>query len=87
MNNNNDKAEILHELAIDLRDVYKSLSELCEMLQGGGIVQARDVEPSLAIAVPKLQRAVQTLNEAAAPADDPGSNDREGAASQSRLLM
>ncbi len=87
MNNNKDKAEVLHELASDLHGVYESLRELCEMLQGGGIVQARDVEPSLANAVPKLQHAVQTLNEAAAPAEDAGRNDRDGAASQSPPLM
>lgn len=87
MDNNNDKAEILLELATDLNDVYESLSELCTMLQGGGIVQARDVEPSLAMAVPKLQYAVRTLNETAEPDNDAGSNDRDGAASQSPLLM
>lgn len=87
MNNNKDKVEILHELAIDLHDVYESLSELCAMLQGGGIVQARDVEPSLASAVPKLQRAVKTLNDAAAPAEDAGRKDGNGDASQSPTLM
>ena len=48
----------LQHLATDLGEVYNLLHGLCSKLAGGGIVQARDIEPSVARAVPKLRRAV-----------------------------
>lgn len=83
-NNNNVRVESLRELAVDLSEVYGLMSELCDQLQGGGIVQARDIEPSLARAVPKLRRALAALNEAATDADELGD---VTAPSQSPLLM
>lgn len=51
----------LHYLATDLHEVYSILDELRLQLEGGGIVQARDVEPAVSKAVPKLRSAVATL--------------------------
>lgn len=82
-NDNNKKSDSLHELACDLNEVYGMMTELCETLQGGGIIQARDIEPSVARVVPKLRRAVTTL----ARATETG-RDRELTGSErSPLLM
>ena len=51
----------LNHLAADLSEAYESLDRLCSQLEGGGIVQARDVEPTIARTVPKLRRAVAVL--------------------------
>jgi hypothetical protein len=52
----------LEYLASDLHEVCGLLNELRMQLAGGGIIQARDIEPSVSIAVPKLRRAVAALN-------------------------
>jgi hypothetical protein len=52
----------LSDLASELRDTYELLDRLCTQLKGGGIVQARDIEPTVAQAVPKLRHAVMWLN-------------------------
>ncbi len=62
----------LRELAVDLNEVYGLMNDLCATLQGGGIVQVRDIEPSVAKAVPKLRRAVDTLKAASAKRDARG---------------
>jgi hypothetical protein len=64
MHNNNDKAHSLRDIAADLNDIYVSLNELCAVLQGGGIITARDVEPTLSDAAPKIRQAVEALNDA-----------------------
>jgi hypothetical protein len=51
----------LRSLATDLHEVYSMLSELSSHLEGGGIVQARDVEPAVSKAVPRLRNAVAML--------------------------
>ena len=86
MHNNNDNADNLYELADDLNEICASLDELCVALQGGGIVQARDIEPSLASAVPKLRRAVATLNDASAREDRNGRDDGDSATGSPRLM-
>lgn len=89
MHNNNDKTEILRGLAADLNEIHTSLNELCAILQGGGIIQARDVEPTLANATPKLRRAINTLNEASLSEQDDDADLRDGDsdASHGPLLM
>jgi len=52
----------LRNLALDLREAYTLLNGLSIQLEGGGIVRARDVEPAVAKAVPKLRHAVAVLN-------------------------
>lgn len=64
MHNNNDKADSLRDIAADLNDIYVSLNELCTVLQGGGIITARDVEPTLSDAAPKIRQAAEALNDA-----------------------
>jgi len=83
----NPGASSLRDLAADLDEVYRQMDELCEQLQGGGIVQARDIEPSLAKAVPKLRRAVATLSEASTRGSSAGELGEVTAPSQSPLLM
>lgn len=67
-NNNNgvvdlvSKDDQLRHLASDLREAYKVLDLLCTQLEGGGIVPARDVEPAVSEAVPKLRNAVNVLS-------------------------
>jgi hypothetical protein len=56
------ESDQLRHLASDLREAYMVLDKLCSQLEGGGIVQARDVEPAVAQTVPKLRRAVAVLN-------------------------
>lgn len=70
MNNDNlrpaSPAEQSHKLrgiAGELTEVHKLLSALCHELGGGGIVQARHLQPMLASAVPKLDHAVRTMHE------------------------
>ncbi len=77
----------VNELAVDLNEIYASLNELCTALQGGGIVQARDIEPSLAKAMPVLRHAVTTLNEASDRGDDTGSQADITASGRSPRLM
>ena len=77
----------LRDLAADLDQVYRLMDELCEQLQGGGIVQARDIEPSISKAVPKLRRAVATLTEASTRGSSGGENGEVTKPSQSPLLM
>jgi len=86
-NNKNDKTNSLAELASHLNDVYVSLHELCAALQGGGIMQARDIEPALASAIPVLRDAVTTLNDVSVQDDDTRRRGAITAASQSPLLM
>ena len=52
----------LRNLAVDLGEAYTLLNSLSDQLEGGGIVRARDVEPAVAKAVPKLRHAVAVLN-------------------------
>lgn len=56
------KDDQLRHLASDLREAYKVLDRLCTQLEGGGIIPARDVEPAISEAVPKLRNAVNVLN-------------------------
>ena len=77
----------LRELAVDLNVVYGLMNELCATLQGGGIVQARDIEPSVAKVVPKLRRAVDTLNAAAAKRDAGGRREHAADPHRSPLLI
>ena len=66
--NNNVAANLASEsnqlrlLASELREAYTLLDHLCKQLEGGGIIQARDVEPTVAKAVPTLKHAVAVLN-------------------------
>jgi len=64
MHNNNDKAGSLRDIAADLNDIYVALNDLCTVLQGGGIITARDVEPTLSDAAPRIRQAVEALNDA-----------------------
>lgn len=77
MNKNNSEAgygdDTLRYLATDLHEVYSRLNELSENLEGGGIVQARDIAPAVSMAVPRLRNAVATLY-AATKQDDQPSN-------------
>ena len=77
----------LRELAVDLNVVYGLMNELCATLQGGGIVQARDIEPSVAKVVPKLRRAVDTLNAASAKRDAGGRREHAADPHRSPLLI
>lgn len=86
-NNNNKEAQSLRELAADLGEIHDVMNELCEQLQGGGIISARDIEPSLAKAVPQLRRAVTTLQSASDRRDDDGPLGEVTAPGQSPLLM
>jgi hypothetical protein len=65
MKNNNPETDSashqLRFLATDLHEVYSLLSELSLQLEGGGIVQVRDVEPVVSKAVPRLRSAVAAL--------------------------
>jgi len=83
----NTGAISLKSLAADLNEVYDLMNELCEQLQGGGIIQARDIEPSVAKAVPKLRHAVAALNEASRRGGNGGEPGDETSPSQSPLLM
>ncbi len=72
MKKNNNTASVirshtdnLQRLAQDLHDIHAELSDLCDRLAGGGIVQARDIEPTLARSVAKIGRAQAALNAAA----------------------
>jgi len=63
-NNNPEAVSATHQLrylATDLHEVYSLLNELSSQLEGGGIVQVRDVEPTVSMAVPKLRSAVAAL--------------------------
>jgi hypothetical protein len=95
-NNNNPQAQVtsknesLRHLATDLREVYGVLNELCSQLEGGGIVQCKDVEPAVALAVPKLRRAVAALNAASMLTEGQAAPDPSAAtisAGQNPLLM
>jgi hypothetical protein len=82
--------QTIRHLAFDLREVYELLDSLCSQLAGGGIVQARDIEPAVAKAMPKVKRAVNALNALNVITDDElGKNDDGDAGSpgQSPLLM
>ncbi len=76
MKKNNSEAisttDHLHYLATDLHDVYCMLDELRLQLEGGGIVQVRDVEPAVSKAVPRLRSAVATLYAASKRAENHG---------------
>ncbi len=75
----------LRYLATDLHEVYSLLNELSLQLEGGGIVQVRDVEPTVAMAVPKLRSAVEALYAASQHAEAVGN--QPGMPSQNPLLM
>jgi hypothetical protein len=66
--NNNEVVDLvskddqLRHLAADLREAYKVLDVLCTQLEGGGIVPARDVEPTVSETIPKLRNAVEILS-------------------------
>jgi len=77
----------LREIAVDLNEVYGLMNELCATLQGGGIVQARDIEPSVAKAIPKLRRAVDTLKAASAKRDAGGRREHAADPHRSPLLI
>ena len=55
------QAETLRSIAGELTEVHSLLTSLCKELSGGGIVQARDLEPMLAGTVPKLRHAVRVM--------------------------
>jgi hypothetical protein len=65
MKNDNSEAisanHHLRYLATDLHEVYSLLNELSVQLEGGGIVQVRDVQPTVSMAVPRLRNAIATL--------------------------
>ncbi|MDJ0928390.1 MAG: hypothetical protein QNJ73_12165 [Gammaproteobacteria bacterium] len=68
MNNDNlasnmpaGQAEKLRSIAGELSEVHSLLAALCKELSGGGIVQARDLEPMIAETVPKLRHAVRAM--------------------------
>ena len=82
--------QTIRHLAFDLREVYELLDNLCSHLAGGGIVQARDIEPSISRAMPKVRRAVNALNALNVITDDEIGNKEDGDAGspgQSPLLM
>ena len=54
-------------IAGELLEIHSLLSLLCNELGGGGIVQARHLEPMLASAVPKLRDAVDAMQELSEP--------------------
>lgn len=92
MHNNNqvqsipsDRTEQLRSLAGDLSEVHSLLSMLCHELGGGGIVQARHLEPVIARTVPKLREAVATMNAMAAGVN--GVHGTDWPASHNPLLM
>lgn len=62
--------QTLRHLAFDLREVYALLDDLCAHIAGGGIVQARDIEPAVVQAMSKVKRSVNALNAINALADD-----------------
>ncbi len=87
-NNNPEAVSATHQLrylATDLHEVYSLLSELSLQLEGGGIVQVRDVEPTVAMAVPKLRSAVAALY-AASKHVEAGAK-QSGVPNQNPLLM
>ncbi len=91
MKNNNSGTIIaddeLRYLATDLHEVYSRLNELSSQLEGGGIVQVRDVEPAVSMAVPKLRSAVAVLY-AATKHDDDGDRPADASAlNQNPLLI
>lgn len=57
-------ANNLQRLVQDLHDVHAMLSDLCAGLGGGGIVQARDIEPALARSVARIGNACAALDAA-----------------------
>ena len=75
----------LRYLATDLHEVYSLLNELSLQLEGGGIVQVRDVEPTVAMAIPKLRSAVAALYAASKHAEAGGK--QPGVPNQNPLLM
>lgn len=90
-NNNSEAISASHQLrylATDLHEVYSLLNELSTQLEGGGIVQVRDVEPAVSMAVPRLRNAVATLY-AASKIDEKQGGPLAGISSPSRnpLLM
>ena len=87
-NNNPEAVSATHQLrylATDLHEVYSLLNELSLQLEGGGIIQVRDVEPAVAKAVPKLRSAVAALYAASKHAEAGGK--RPGVPNQNPLLM
>lgn len=83
-----ESAFTLRGLATDLHEVYSMLNELSSHLEGGGIVQARDVEPAVSKAVPRLRNAVAMLY--AATKHEESRHDRmkgTGKSNQNPLLM
>lgn len=78
----------LRSLATDLHEVYSMLNELSAHLEGGGIVQVRDVEPAVSKAVPRLRNAVATLYAATRRDENRGDGlTGERAANRNPLLM
>ena len=69
----NQQSTQLRNIAGDLMEVHGLLNLLCNELGGGGIVQARQLEPMLARAVPKLRDAVQAMNQISSPREDKAS--------------
>ena len=69
--NGSGAKDTLRTLATDLHEVYSLLNELSSNLEGGGIVTARDIEPAVSRAVPRLRNAVAMLY-AASQNDDYG---------------
>ena len=89
--NNSDarpETQTLRHLATDLHEVYSQLNELRSQLEGGGIVQVRDVEPAVSRAVPKLRSAVATLYAATKHDENLGNgSDSASRPNQNPLLM
>ena len=96
MDNNNPAAESasksdpLRHLASELRETYRLLHVLCSQLEGGGIVRAGDIEPTVLKAVPKLRHALAVLDEVTTIDEaDPDRDDSTGhkLASKNPLLI
>ena len=81
-NNAAPEPETLRIIAGELTEVHSLLTALCKELSGGGIVQARDLEPMIAETVPKLRHAVRAMQ---GLEDDDG--DRLDGDAQNPLLM
>jgi len=68
MNNKNHpdslitRTEDLREVIGELSEVHSLLAVLSGHLEGGGIVQARSLEPIVREAVPRLRDALEVMN-------------------------
>ena len=56
------RTEKLRDIVGELTEVHGLLDLLCTQLEGGGIVQAKELEPVVAEAAPKLRKALNEMN-------------------------